>query len=300
MSIGDFAIMVVLGAIWGGSFLFIRMTTGAFGPLVLMEYRVAIAGIALLIYAAIIRQIPDFRANFGRYLILGAFNAAIPFTLIALSQLHITASLGAIVNATTPLFTALVAAIWIGERLTPKKVGGILMGIAGVGILVGWSPIAVTPLVLLSFLAAVTASLCYGIGVVYAKRHASGESALSISLGQLFGATLLLAIPALISPPPAAVGTVEVLALLALALLCTSFALLLYFYLVRRVGPTRTTLTMFLVPVFATLWGAIFLQEPISLSMVVGLATILLAIFMVTGIRLRAWLPARPGPTSGP
>src|SRR4051794_21500399 len=137
----DLGALILLGALWGSSFLFIRVAAPVLGPFVIMDVRVGLAVVALSLYAVAVNRVPKLRFRWKELLIIGALNAAIPFTLIASAEINLTASLAAILNATTALFAALVAAVWIGEELTSRKILGLLMGIVGVTVLVGWDPI---------------------------------------------------------------------------------------------------------------------------------------------------------------
>ncbi|WP_010632502.1 DMT family transporter [Sporolactobacillus vineae] len=287
MSVRDFLILNLLGALWGGSFLFMRIAAPVLGPFLLIDLRVLIAGLIFLLYAAAIRHFPDYRKKWKAYLTLGAINAAIPFTLIAASELYLTASVSSILNATTPLFALIIARIWLGELLTVKKVAGILLGIAGVAVLVGWGHMGGSPMVLLAVLFSLLASLCYGIGGAYVKRGFSGESSLTLTIGQQLAAGLVLipfSLPASGRLP--VMGTGILAAVLGLAVLCTAFAYLLFFYLIKNVGPTKTLSVTLLVSMYGVLWGALFLNERLSPGTFAGLAIILSSITMITEVKL--------------
>lgn len=275
--------LVLLGAIWGASFLFIRETAHDFGPFVLMFLRVSIAASVLIGYSIALRNLPNLRSHWRTFLIVGAFNTAIPFSLIAFSELTITASLAAILNSTTPLFTAIVAAMWVGEALTGRKILGVLMGVIGVVILTGGSALDMNSTFIIAILASLGASVCYGIGTVYASKHLTGLPSLHAAIGQLIGASTILLIPAGATIPETPPSATAIAFLLALAVMSTSFAYLIYFYLLKNVGPTRTASVTFLVPVFGTVWGIIFLNEPFNLSMLVGMGIILASVGLVIG-----------------
>lgn len=277
--------LLALGAIWGASFLFIHIAAPYFGPLALMSARVMIAAVILLSYAALMRSLPDFRHNWHRFLVVGTLNAAMPFSLIAFSELTLTSSLAAILNSTTPLFTALVAAVWIGEQLTWRKLLGIFLGMTGVVILVGGSALEINAELIVAALASLTAALCYGLGTVYASRNFGGGKPLHNAIGQLLGASAALLIPAGATLPQEAPPTNAVLALLALAVISTSVAYLIYFFLLNNVGPTRTATVTFLVPVFGTLWGALFLGDAITPGMLLGMVIILGSVRLVISAR---------------
>jgi len=300
----DLGALLLLAALWGGSFLFIRLAAPALGPLALMDLRVLLAGGALLVYAAIARRLPAWRSWWRRYLILGALNAAAPFTLIATAELRLTASLAAILNATTPLFTALVAAVWLKERVTAPKAAGLALGVVGVAVLVGWSPLPPSGAVLLSVGASLLAALFYGLGGVYAKVAFGGVPPLALTIGQQMGASVCLLPFAALTLPAIRPAPGVLAAVVALALLCTSLGYLLYFHLIRSVGPTKTLSVTFLVPVFGLLWSTLFLREPVGAGTVAGLAIILASVTLVTGIRVfpgrRAGAPPVPGAGARP
>jgi drug/metabolite transporter (DMT)-like permease len=291
----DLGALVLLAALWGGSFLFMRVAAPALGPVVVAAVRVALAAFALVLYAAARRQPVQWRNRWRQFLIMGVLNAAVPFTLITTAELHITSGLASILNATTPLFTALVAAVWLGERLTPAKGAGLLLGVCGVGVLVGWSPLPPGLPGFASIGASLLAALFYGVGGVYAKRTFIGLLPLRVATGQQIGATLVLlpfALPiGVITAPTMRPTPLVIAAIVALAILCTSVAYLLYFYLIASVGPTKTLSVTFLVPVFGLLWGALFLHEPLGLSTLLGFGLILASVLLVTELRLR---PTRP------
>lgn len=284
----ELAALFTLAALWGGSFLFIRIAVPAFGPVVLACLRVALAGAGLLLYAAVLRRSVAIRARWRAYLVLGALNGAIPYSLIAAAELHLTASFAVILNGTTPLFTALVAALWLRERLTTRTVVGLLAGLVGVVILVGWSPLPLDRVLLLSVGASLAAALSYGLAGVHAKTAFVGTPPLTLAIGQQVGAALLLlpfALPlAIVDSPANQLSPGIVAAVVALALLCTSLGYLLYFYLIVSVGPTRTLSVTFLMPVFGVLWGVLFLHETVRPGTFIGLGVILASVLLVTGV----------------
>src|SRR5215210_2538247 len=282
----DFAGLILLGALWGGSFLFIRVAVPALGPFLLVELRVGLAATALFLFALAVGSMPKIRSRWRSFLVLGFLNAAVPFTLISAAEIHLTASLAAILNSTTVMFTALVAAVWMGDPLTARKVVGVVMGIVGVAVLVGWDPIALNWAVVLSVGAMLAASLSYALAAVYTKRMFAGSPPLAIAFGQQMAASMLLLPLAAISLPgerPSAAATISVL---ALALLSTAVAYMLYYRLIENVGPTSTTTVTLLVPVFGLLLGVLILNEPFGLGTLVGLGTILCSVALVTGLRL--------------
>jgi drug/metabolite transporter (DMT)-like permease len=280
----DLGALILLGALWGGSFLFIRVAVPALGPFVLMELRVGLAAVALTLYAVALGRLPKLRARWRKFLIIGTVNAAIPFSLIAAAEIHLTASLAAILNSTTVLFTAVVAAMWTGEALTARKVVGVVSGIVGVAVLVGWDPIPLNGVVLLSVGAMLGASLSYALGAVYAKRTFAGTPPVTMAIGQQMGAATVLLPLAAVTLPGGGPSAAVALSVLGLALLSTAVAYLLYFRLIENVGPTSTVTVTLLVPVFGLLFGVLLLDEPFGLGTLAGLAIILSSVTLVTGI----------------
>lgn len=283
----DFAGLVVLSVLWGGSFLLIRVAVPALGPFVLVELRVGLAAVALILYALTIGRMPKIRTRWKSFLVLGFLNTAMPFCLISTAEIHLTASLAAILNSTTVMFTAIVATVWMGDVLTARKAIGILLGIAGVTVLVGWDPLPLNGDVLLAVAAMLIASLSYALGATYAKQSFSGIPPLGMAIGQLCGAVVLLAPLAAVSVPAEAPSFVVALSILGLALLSTAVAYLIYFRLIENVGPTSTVTVTLLVPVFGLLFGILLLDEPFGVGTLAGLGIILLSVVLISGIAPR-------------
>lgn len=284
---GKLVVMLLgLAAMWGASFLFIRVAAPYFGPAATAELRVVLAGAALLAYAFLIGQRPQLRGMWKQYLVLGGLNAAIPFLLISAAELHLTASLAAILNATTPLFTALTG--WgINRKPLPwGKTAGLLTGFAGVIILVGWNPVHMGPWMIASVGFSLTGAISYGLCGHYTSRTFKGVKPLDMAIGQQLGASVLLLPAVIIFPPERVPSSNAVWSVLALALMCTALAYMLFFRLMMSVGPLQALSVTFLVPVFGVAWGALFLQEQIHLNTVFGLAVILVSIMLVNEIRL--------------
>lgn len=286
MKLRDMATLLLLASIWGASFLFIKIGAHAFGAWVLVALRVLIASAVLFGVAQLLRQPTTLRAHWKPFLALGLVNSAIPFTLIATAELQLPASFAAILNATTPLFTSIIAFFWLKDPLTPKKLFGLAFGLVGVVMVVGWSPFELTPPVLTAILMMFGASFSYGVGTVYSKQGFSGVNTMTMAIGQQLGAGAIITPFALASLPTEPPTLGDVGAVLALAILCTAFAYILYFTLVRRVGATNTSTVTMLVPFFGILWGAIFLNESIEWGQVVGFLVILFSLTLVTGLRL--------------
>lgn len=258
----------------------------------LVNVRMLLAGSVLLGYAVLTgRQRPSLRTMWKPFVVLGALNSVLPLTLEAMAVIQLNASLVAVLATTTPLFTALAAAVWLHERVPLARGAGLLLGFTGVGLLVGWSPVALTVTTLLAIGAALLSSFLYAVAGVYATRTFQGTSALSLAIGQELAAGLLL-LPIALATPPTTMPTMPVLAAtLSLALIMTAGGNLLYYYLLTHVGPTKTQSVSFLVPVFALLAGAVLLDEAVTASMLGGLGVIVLSVVLVTAPQL-PWRPA--------
>ena len=280
----DLGALLLLSALWGASFIFIRVAVAGLGPFVLVELRVGLAAAGLALSAALLRRLPKLRVRWRQFALLGLVNVAIPFSLISAAEINLTASLAAILNSTTVMFTAIVAAVWMGDALTGRMVFGVVLGIIGVTVLVGWDPMAVDWAVILSVGAMLVASLGYALGSVYAKRTFVGSSPLAIATGQLTAASLLMLPLAAMSVPDERPSTIMVLSVLGLALPSTALAYMLYFRLISNVGPTSTSTVTLLVPLFGLVFGVLLLDEPVGLGTLAGLILILSSVTLITGL----------------
>jgi drug/metabolite transporter (DMT)-like permease len=291
MRLKDLCALLLLAAVWGGSFLFIRIALPSLGVFPLVGGRVLIAALVLWLGMRALGQRAPMREYAGKLLVLAGLNAAIPYALIAAAEFRLTASLAAMLNATVPMWAALFGVLWLGERITVRRTAGLTLGVMGVGVLVGWSPIALTPRTLLSIGAVLLATAFYAASGVYTKRELSGVPSPTLALGQQLGAVVWFAVPGLWQLPKAHPTQLAALSLLALGVLSTALAYILYFHLIKSVGPTNTTTVTYLIPVFGTAWGALFLGEPVTGGMLVGLTMILLSVLLVNEVRLArfAW-----------
>ena len=304
MQTSDRLALVLLGALWGGGFLFVRVAVPDFGPFALVNLRVLLAGLLMLAWAAARGDVPPFWTRWRDYLTLSALNVAAPFTLSAWAVITVPASLASIVMATIPLFTAAVLALRLRVWPSPRQLLGMLVGFVGVAILAGLGPIPLTPAVLAAIAALLASAFLFAVGGIFTARRFEGVSPVESTIGQQLGAFVLLVPFALAVPPRAAPSPPAIAALLLLAVLGTAVAYLLFFRLIAAVGPTRTATVAYLVPLFGTAWGALLLGEPIGLATVLGMATILAGVVLVTGARLakvpvpragvRQWATARP------
>lgn len=274
--------LLLLGAIWGSSFLFMRVAAPEFGPVPLIAVRVGVAAAFLAIVLARRGGFSEMKGRMAALGLVGAINSAIPFSLFAFATLSLTAGFAAVLNATVPLFGALVAYVWLKESLSSARVSGLVLGFAGVLILVsGRLSLAFE---LPAILAGLLAALCYGIAAHYTKKRLSGASPLLIATGSQIGAAVLLLAPAIYFWPARTPSLSAWLFSLFLGVVCTGLAYILYFRLIARAGAARAIAVTYLIPVFGMGWGWTFLGERVTASMAVGCAVILFGIAMATGV----------------
>lgn len=283
MKTRDLFDLVLLGMLWGASFLFMRVAVPEFGPVPLIEIRVAVGAAFLLTVLAWRGGLKGLLGKAVPLTVVGAINSALPFSLFAFATLSLTAGFAAVLNATAPLFGALVAYLWLRETMTSARVLGLGVGFVGVLVLVwgkisfkddgsGWA-----------LLAGLAASLAYGIAANYTRRQLSGVDPVVTATGsQIAAAAMLLPLAALYWPAvmPSALSWFSVI---ALGIACTGIAYILYFRLIAQVGPATAITVTYLVPVFGMIWGLLFLHEAITPTMIAGFAVILLGTTLATG-----------------
>lgn len=271
----DAARLLLLAAIWGASFLFTRIAAPAIGPVATADLRMLIAAAALLAYYTAIGFDPQWRRWWLLYGVIGLLNSAAPFLLFSFAALALSAGLLAVLNATSPMWGALLSTVVLRERLSGRRAAGLLMGVAGVALVCApegtarWLEVA----------AAVTAALSYAVTGVVLKRWANQASARGMAVGtQLMGGLLVL--PFLAAAPPSTFTPGVIGALLALGLVCSALGYVLYFRLITDIGPTGALTVTYLIPIFGVLWGALFLDETLTVPMVLG------ALIVVAGTAL--------------
>lgn len=276
--------LVVLAALWGGSFLFMRVAAPEFGPLALIELRVAIAATFLVLVSAARKRLAPLRRHAVPLVGVGIFSSALPFCLLAYATLSLTAGFASILNATTPLWGAIVAYLWLRERLAPWQVVGLAIGLLGVLALV-WGKVSFRPDGTgLAIVAGLAASLSYGAAASFTKRYLSGVDPLVAATGSQVGASLVLAPLALAAWPARPVSIEAWLSVIVMGIASTGIAYMLFFRLIARVGPARAITVTFLVPVFAVLWGALLLDEALTVQMAAGGLVVLAGTVLATGL----------------
>lgn len=289
--------LLALAAIWGASFLFLRIIAPVLGTFPTAFFRVLLGTAGLLVILLLLRTRWDFRGKLGLCLMLGVINSGLPFALYSVAAQLVPAGYSAIFNATTPMMGVLIGALFFAEELTLAKIVGVFSGLGGVALLMRIGPVPFDTELLLGALACLGATACYGFGGFLTRRwinQGEGLDSEVVAFGSQLGAALCL-LPlfglSLLNAPPVNWGDSTVwLSLLGLGLVCTAFAYILYFRLLADIGPVKTLTVTFLIPPFGVLWGVIFLDEPLSWAYVQGGALIALAL----------WLILRQAPTTRP
>lgn len=285
--------LLLLGGLWGSSFPLVKIAAPALGPVGVTHVRLAIGAVVLGLLAVTNHGAWRLiRRRFGAFLVLAALNVAGPLTLVAVAIVGLNASMAAILNATTPMFTVAVMAIWFGRRITWRHVAGVAVGILGVAALFGGAPIALDGRGLGSAAASVAAAVLYALGGVYARQGFPDDPPLSVALGQQIAATVLM-VPAsiaalVLSPPTAPITTDVVLAVLVVGAGATAGGYLLHFWIIRAAGPLAASTVTFIVPLAGTTLGVVWLGEPMSGGLVLGLVAILAGVGFLTGQGPRA------------
>ena len=274
-----------LAAIWGASFLFMRMGAAEFGPVALAAVRVWGATLFLLPLLALRGQAGALRAHWRPIFVVGITNSALPFLCFSYAALSITAGLSSIFNAATPLFGALIAWGWLRDKLTPARMAGLAIGFLGV-LWLAWDKASFKPGANSGWavLACLAATLLYGFSGSFTKRFLTGVPPLAVATGSQLSSALLLAVPALVWWPAAMPSLTAWSAAALLAVGCTGIAYILFFRLIAHIGPANALSVTFLIPVFAVLWGWLFLHEGLTPQMLLGCAVILLGTSLTTGV----------------
>ncbi|HUG13212.1 MAG TPA: DMT family transporter [Opitutaceae bacterium] len=284
MRTNDYILLTGLAAIWGASFLFMRIAAPVLGPVLTTDARVIIASVVLLGWLKYTRADGHWHL-WKHYLVAGVIMSAFPYLCFAYAALHIPAGYSAILNSSSPMFGAIFGAIWLGETMTTRKVAGLVVGMAGVALISLRGSVAFDDSFVPAVLACLIAAASYGISGVYVKKFIHGAGPVAIATGSQLMAGLVLLVPALLTPVPGTLTAEVAGAVVALAVLCTAVALIGYFKLFARVGPTKAITVTFLLPPFGMLWGFLFLGEAITLRMLGGCALVLAGTLMATGFK---------------
>ncbi|WP_248802203.1 DMT family transporter [Pseudomonas sp. MWU13-2100] len=284
----DILRMFILAAVWGASFLFMRIIAPVLGAFPTAFFRVSIAAVGLLVILTLMRVNWDFKGKFKVCLMLGVINSGLPATLYSVAAQVLPAGYSSIFNATTPLMGVLIGGLFFHEKLSLSKLAGIFLGLFGVAVLTRAGPVTFNLELLMGAAACLLATTSYGFAGFLTRRwldHQGGLDPRLSAMGSMFGATLVI-LPffgySAIAHPPASWGGMSVwLSLLGLGLVCTAFAYIMYFKLISDIGPVRSMTVTFMIPAFGVLWGALFLDEPLSMAHLYGGVLIALALWLV-------------------
>jgi len=267
--------LVALSAIWGSSFIFIRVLAPVLGPILTVTTRVLIGGAVLVAYCRIIGLDAEVGRHWRQYAVIGIVNSTLPFMLFAFAALYLPASYSVILNSTAPLFTALWAIPLLNESLTHTKLVGLVAGAAGVVLVSRAGPVVPDSWFWIAVLACLGATTCYALSSIYMKKRAANLKPLAIAGWSQIFAALAMAPLVPFAQPNAPLTPLIAFNVLMLAVFCSSIAYVLYYRLIADIGPTRALTMAFLMPVFGMVWGALFLGEPITLPMIAGCALII-------------------------
>ncbi len=276
--------LLLLAAVWGGSFLFMRVAVKEFGPVALIELRVGLAALFLLPAAMWRGKLSVIGRHWKALLVVGTLNAAVPFLLYAYAAQSLGAGFLSVANAVTPVWGAVVGWLWLRDKLPWMRSLGLLIGLVGIVVLV-WDKLdfqagGTGPAVL----AAVSAPVFYGIAANWTKRFLTGVDALACATGSMIAAALVLLPFAIPAWPDAPASISAWISTILLAVVCTGAAYIVFFRLIANVGPTAAVSVTFLVPIFGVVWGAVLLDEAVTPSIAVGAAIILVGTALALGL----------------
>ncbi|WP_407296908.1 DMT family transporter [Stutzerimonas zhaodongensis] len=284
----DLLRLLSLAAIWGASFLFMRIIAPELGTFPTAFFRVLFACLGLLPILWILRIRWDFRGKLKLCLILGMINSGVPFALYALAAQFLPTGYSAIFNATTPMMGVIIGALFFSETMTASKWIGVLFGLSGVALLTRTGPVTFDLQLLIGALACLGATACYGFGGFLTRRWINQNGGLTselVAFGSQVGAALcllpLFAVSLFVAPPMSWGDSRVWLSLAGLGIGCTAFAYILYFRLLADIGPVRTLTVTFVIPPFGVLWGALFLGEPLDWAYAYGGLLIAVALWLV-------------------
>jgi drug/metabolite transporter (DMT)-like permease len=283
--------LVYCGAAFGSSFLFMRVAAPDLPAAVFAFGRVGLAALLLL---AVGRgpALAAFRRDLRHYVVVGFFMSAAPFLLFAAAEHSITAGLGAIINATSPMWTLLVLAVWVRQPLTAKNLAAIALGFAGVGLIVGVEGLSISPDAWLGVLLATLAASSYGVGLTYIRRNMMGVGPMTLAFGQLAMAAIILAPFAVATAGDAHATLSAVAAVGGIALFSTAIAMPTLYRLNREVGALGASTVTFLNPIFGVLWGVLLLSETLSPTMLAGMVLVFVALGVILHVSPAAMLAA--------
>ena len=297
LSIVDLGSLLFLGAVWGAAFLFLRIASPEVGPVWAAEVRLAIGAAVLLVVAG--RQtLRVARARVTTFLVVGALFSAVPFTLISFATLTLPAGFTALLNAATPLFTALIAVGFMGQRISSRVAAGLGVGVVAVIVLVGWSPLEPAPTTILAIAAGLAAPASYALAGNLVRARMADVEPLELATGMLTAGALVALPVALLSGVPGTPSVDGAVSLVAVGVLSTAIAWPVFFRVLRRTTPTAASTVTFIVPAFALTWGSILLAEPVGIGLMVGFGLILASLMLVLGFAPAVRMPWQVRPVA--
>lgn len=284
MKLIDVVELLLLSMLWGASFLFMRTAAPEFGPIALIEIRVLIGAVFLMPILLWKNGFRELIKNYKPIATVGILNTALPFCLLAYATLSFTAGFTSVLNATSPLWTALIAVVWLKDKLSIPTTLGMSVGFAGVVFMVWNKLFVVESGFILGLLAGIVAAFLYGVAAIYSKKNLVGVNSLATATGSLISASLFLLPLAYYYWPEQVISTHAWSAVIIMGIASTAIAYVLYFRLIARIGPSKAITVTYLVPVFGMLAGMLFLDEVISREMIIGCGLILFGTSLATGL----------------
>ena len=277
-------LLILLAAIWGSSFIFMRASVESFGPIGLIAIRIIVAALCMLIFLFKKRRFTEFLQHWQILLIVGLLNSAIPFTFLAYASLNLTGGTVSILNAMTPIFSAWIAHIWLHDKLTKLQFLGLFMSITGL-VYLAWDKVSLDFESWLPILAGVSAAFSYGISNNLTKKYLANVSVMTASSGSLLFAALFMSILLIPNMPNLHnISSLDWIYALILGSLCTAVAYIIYFNLVKAIGPMKTASVTFLIPIFSFIWGYLLLGEKVTMRMWIATVIILCGMSLVIGL----------------
>lgn len=274
----------LLAAIWGASFIFMKIGGPEFGPVLFMAIRTTVASLLLVPIMRLSKQHTEVNNVKLHLFTVGLLNTAIPFVLFGWATLTLTAGSTSFLNATVPMFGAIVAFLWLKEKLSSSAIIGLVIGFIGVYLLMSEKLHLPQTNVILPTIAVMFAALCYGISANYTKKYLSHVKPIALAAGSQVSASLVL-IPISLAfipsqmPSMSAIGSV-----LFIGVVCTGLAYIIFFRLIAALGPTKAISVTYLIPVFGLVWGILFLYETVTSTMLFGCTLIMLGVALTTGV----------------
>ncbi|NQZ10692.1 MAG: DMT family transporter [Algicola sp.] len=284
MKLRDVFELVLLAMLWGGSFILIRVAVPEFGVIALMALRVTIGSLCLFPVLLLKKGLPDIKRHFKPIFVVGLFNSAVPFCLLAFAAVTFTAGFTSIINATVPLWSAIITLVLLKQQSSKAAQVGLLVGFCGVIVMV-WDKLVIAEDGFVpALIAGLLATLSYGAIAIYTKKALQGVNPISIACGSLFCASLVLLPLSVFFWPQQAISAQAWIALLIMSAASTAFAVVLFFRLIASVGPSKAITVTYLIPLFGMLFGAVLLDEVITSEMLAGCGLILLGVGLATGL----------------